>query len=116
LATPKDQSFELRLPVGTRDRYVAAIEPIPPQMRGVVGGTMKWPTGTRWLRSPATYRTSMAAIEKENHLLGGDETEAGQQTRCSHPAGQTCGNGRPAPATLVTPPVTKYVGETQCKL
>src|SRR5216683_2101058 len=33
LATPKDQSFELRLPVGTRDRYLAAIEPIPPQMR-----------------------------------------------------------------------------------
>src|SRR6266852_3701918 len=33
LSTPKDQAFELRLPVGTRDRYLAAIEPIPQQMR-----------------------------------------------------------------------------------
>src|SRR6266478_3893785 len=33
LATPKDQSFELRLPVSTRDRYVAAIEPVPVPMR-----------------------------------------------------------------------------------
>src|ERR1700675_2786126 len=33
LATPKDQTFELRLPVGTRDRYLAAIEPVPIPMR-----------------------------------------------------------------------------------
>jgi membrane-bound lytic murein transglycosylase D len=33
LVTPKDQPFELRLPVGTKGKYLAAIEPIPPNMR-----------------------------------------------------------------------------------
>src|SRR5450432_786033 len=33
LTTPADQSFELRLPVGTKERYQAAIEPIPAEMR-----------------------------------------------------------------------------------
>jgi len=33
LITPKDQPFELRLPVGSSGRYLAAIEPIPPNMR-----------------------------------------------------------------------------------
>ena len=36
LTTPKDQTFELRLPAGTRDRYLAAIEPIPTADAGVV--------------------------------------------------------------------------------
>src|SRR4051812_48868510 len=33
LITPKDQPFELRLPVGSSGKYLAAIEPIPPNMR-----------------------------------------------------------------------------------
>src|SRR5438477_9635530 len=33
LITPKDQPFELRLPVGSSGKYLAAIEPIPPKMR-----------------------------------------------------------------------------------
>jgi membrane-bound lytic murein transglycosylase D len=72
LATPKDQSFELRLPVGTRDRYLAAIEPIPPQMR-VWWRYHEVAEGDTLASIARTYRTSLAAIEKENHLLGGDE-------------------------------------------
>src|ERR1700675_1043359 len=33
LTTPKDREFDLHLPVGTRDRYLAAIEPVPIPMR-----------------------------------------------------------------------------------
>src|ERR1700738_1898405 len=72
LATPKDQSFELRLPVGTRDRYLAAIEPIPPQMR-VWWRYHEVAEGDTLASIARTYRTSPAAIEKENHLLSGDE-------------------------------------------
>ena len=72
LATPKDQSFELRLPVGTRDRYLAAIEPIPPQMR-VWWRYHEVAEGDTLASIARTYRTSLAAIEKENHLLSGDD-------------------------------------------
>ena len=72
LANPKDQSFELRLPVGTRDRYLAAIEPIPPQMR-VWWRYHEVAEGDTLASIARTYRTSLAAIEKENHLLSGDE-------------------------------------------
>jgi membrane-bound lytic murein transglycosylase D len=72
LATPKDQSFELRLPVGTRDRYLAAIEPIPPQMR-VWWRYHEVAEGDTLASIARTYRTNLAAIEKENHLLSGDE-------------------------------------------
>ena len=72
LATPRDQSFELRLPVGSRDRYLAAIEPIPPQMR-VWWRYHEVAEGDTLASIARTYRTSLAAIEKENHLLSGDE-------------------------------------------
>jgi membrane-bound lytic murein transglycosylase D len=72
LATPKDQSFELRLPVGTKDRYLAAIEPIPPQMR-VWWRYHEVAEGDTLASIARTYRTSLAAIEKENHLLSGDD-------------------------------------------
>jgi membrane-bound lytic murein transglycosylase D len=72
LATPKDQSFELRLPVGTRDRYLAAIEPIPPQMR-VWWRYHEVAEGDTLASIARTYRSSLAAIEKENHLLSGDD-------------------------------------------
>jgi len=72
LATPKDQSFELRLPVGTRDRYVAAIEPVPVPMR-VWWRYHEVAEGDTLASIARTYRTSPAAIEKENHLVTGDE-------------------------------------------
>src|SRR5882724_6781114 len=72
LATPKDQSFELRLPVSTRDRYLAAIEPVPLPMR-VWWRYHEVAEGDTLASIARTYRTSPAAIEKENHLVTGDE-------------------------------------------
>jgi membrane-bound lytic murein transglycosylase D len=72
LTTPQDKNFELRLPAGTKERYLAAIEPIPPQMREwwryhevVAGDTL--------VSLARTYRTSPQAIEKENRLLLADD-------------------------------------------
>ena len=72
LYTPKDLSFELRLPVGTRDRYLAAIEPVPIPMR-VWWRYHEVAEGDTLASIARTYRTSPAAIEKENHLAAGDE-------------------------------------------
>ncbi len=72
LATPKDQPFELHLPAGTRDRYLAAIEPIPASMR-------EWwryhpvAEGDTMASIARTYRTTSDAIERENHLSSGDD-------------------------------------------
>ncbi len=72
LYTPRDQTFELRLPVGTRDRYLAAIEPVPIPMR-VWWRYHEVAEGDTLASIARTYRTSPAAIEKENHLVAGDE-------------------------------------------
>ena len=75
LTTPKNQTFELRLPTGTRDRYLAAIEPIPPQMR-VWWRYHEVAEGDSLASIARTYRTSAQAIAKENHLLAGDDLKA----------------------------------------
>ena len=87
LATPKDQSFELRLPVGTRDRYLAAIEPIPPQMR-VWWRYHEVAEGDTVASIARTYRTSPAAIEKENHLVAGDELKSDSKLIIPIPPGK----------------------------
>ena len=74
LTTPKDQSFELRLPVGTTDRYLAAIEPIPPPMR-VWWRYHEVAEGDTLASIAHTYRVSQQAIAKENHLLGDDQLQ-----------------------------------------
>ena len=87
LATPKDQTFELRLPVGTRDRYLAAIEPIPPQMR-VWWRYHEVAEGDTLASIARTYRTSSASIEKENHLLAGDELKSDSKLIIPIPPGK----------------------------
>jgi membrane-bound lytic murein transglycosylase D len=72
LATPNEQTFELRLPVGTRERYLAAIEPVPVPMR-VWWRYHEVAEGDTLASIARTYRTSPAAIEKENHLETGDQ-------------------------------------------
>jgi membrane-bound lytic murein transglycosylase D len=87
LATPKDQTFELRLPVGTRDRYLAAIEPIPAPMR-VWWRYHEIAEGDTVASIARTYRASPASIEKENHLLAGDELKPDTKLIVPIPPGQ----------------------------
>ena len=60
-------SFACRL--ARKERYLAAIEPIPPQMR-VWWRYHEVAEGDTLASIARTYRTSAAAIEKENHLHG----------------------------------------------
>jgi len=71
LSTPKEGTFELRLPAGTKQQYMTAIADIPTGMR-------------LWWRYPAvhsgdtlaslarTYHTTPRSIEDANHLDGGE--------------------------------------------
>jgi membrane-bound lytic murein transglycosylase D len=87
LTTPKDQSFELRLPVGTTDRYLAAIEPIPSQMR-VWWRYHEVAEGDTLASIARTYRASPSAIEKENHLQADDELKPDSKLIIPIPPGQ----------------------------
>ncbi|HMH07057.1 MAG TPA: transglycosylase SLT domain-containing protein [Terriglobales bacterium] len=87
LTTPKDQGFDLHLPSGTRDRYLSAIEPIPPQMR-------QWwryhevAQGDSLASLARTYRTSPEAIAKENHLENRDDLQADSKLIIPIPPGK----------------------------
>ncbi|MGA8311094.1 MAG: transglycosylase SLT domain-containing protein [Terriglobales bacterium] len=74
LTTPKDVSFELHLPVGTRERYQAAIEPIPSPMR-VWWRYHEVAQGDTLASIARTYRTSLQAIEQENHVQRDDQLQ-----------------------------------------
>jgi membrane-bound lytic murein transglycosylase D len=87
LTTPKDQSFELRLPVGTKDRYLAAIAPIPSEMR-VWWRYHEVAEGDTVASIARTYRTSGQAIEKQNHLLTGDVLEPDRKLIVPIPPGK----------------------------
>jgi membrane-bound lytic murein transglycosylase D len=74
LSTPKDQAFALRLPAGTKERYLTGIEPIPPQMR-VWWRYHDVSQGDTLASIARTYRTTAQAIATENHLQPGSELE-----------------------------------------
>jgi membrane-bound lytic murein transglycosylase D len=74
LSTPVGQPFELRLPVGTKERYLTAIAPIPPDMR-VWWRYHEVAEGDTVASIARTYRTSPLAIEKQNHLSNGDQLQ-----------------------------------------
>jgi membrane-bound lytic murein transglycosylase D len=87
LSTPKDQDFELHLPVGTRQRYLAAIEPIPAQMR-VWWRYHEVAEGDTLASIGRTYRTAPAAIEKENHLYPLEELKVDSKLIIPIPPGK----------------------------
>lgn len=72
LTTPKDQTFELRVPAGTKEKFQTAIATIPPDMR-VWWRYHKVSTGDTLASVAKRYRVSAEAIAKANDL---DEDEA----------------------------------------
>ncbi len=65
--TPQSQSFELRLPAGTKDKYLAAIQPIPAGMRT----WWRYHTvsqGDTLASIARSYRTTPQAIARTNEL------------------------------------------------
>jgi membrane-bound lytic murein transglycosylase D len=72
LTTPKDHSFQLRLPAGTKDNFETAIAAIPPDMR-VWWRYHKVQAGDTLASLARTYRTTSKAIAEANNLEGGQE-------------------------------------------
>lgn len=71
LTTPKDQAFDLRLPVGTKDKFQDAIAAIPPDMR-VLWQYHRVSRGDTLEAIARKYHTTASAIEKVNNLSDGD--------------------------------------------
>ena len=75
LTTPKDQPFELHLPAGTRERYLASIAAIPQDMR-VWWRYHKVLPGDTLASVARAYRTPAQAIAQANNLEDGQELQA----------------------------------------
>lgn len=74
--TPKNEEFDLKIPVGTRERYLAAIEAIPRDKR-VAWRYHKLAPGESLPELARKYRTTAQAIREANNLEDGAEiTEA----------------------------------------
>ncbi len=69
MTTPRDKEFELNLPAGTKDKFLAAIESIPPDMR-VWWRYHKVQPGETLAAVARTYRTTPKAIAEANNLDG----------------------------------------------
>ena len=67
LITPKNQPFDLRLPAGTKGKYLAAIEPIPPNMR-LWWRYHKVAAGDTVASVARLYRVSAKSIMQENSM------------------------------------------------
>ena len=74
LTTPKDASFDLRLPTATKDKYLAAVAAIPPDKR-VFWRYHKVEQGETLDAIARKYRTTGQAIAQANNL-DGDELQA----------------------------------------
>ena len=68
--TPKDQPFDLRLPLGTKDKYEAAIATIPVEKR-VAWRYYKVQPGDTLAGVARKYRTTERAIAQANNLEPG---------------------------------------------
>jgi len=67
MTTPRDQEFELHLPVGSKEKFLGAIAVIPPDMR-VWWRYHKVVQGDTIASLARTYRTTVKAIAEANNL------------------------------------------------
>jgi len=73
--TPAETGFELHLPAGTKDQYLAVIEPIPPEMR-VWWRYHDVASGETLASIARTFHTTAHAIAQENGIQAGDPLAA----------------------------------------
>ncbi|HZD31111.1 MAG TPA: LysM peptidoglycan-binding domain-containing protein [Candidatus Angelobacter sp.] len=77
LTTPKDQTFTLNLPAGTKDKYETAIALIPPDMR-TFWRYHRVEYGESLSSIAHTFHTSASVIEEANNLTS-DEVTVGSK-------------------------------------
>jgi membrane-bound lytic murein transglycosylase D len=71
MTTPKDREFELRLPGGTKQKFLTAIAAIPPEMR-VFWRYQKVSSGDTLASIAKKHRTTTKAIAQANNLREGE--------------------------------------------
>jgi membrane-bound lytic murein transglycosylase D len=74
LTTPKDQSFELHLPAGTKDLYLSSVGAIPSDMR-LWWRYHKVAAGDTLASVAHTYRTTPRAIAQANNLQATEDLQ-----------------------------------------
>ena len=109
MTTPKDQSFTLNLPAGSREKYENAMAAIPPDMR------------TWWRYHRVEYGDTLASIARKYHTspssiaeansLTGDEVKVG--SKLIIPVAPGARTPKPPPIRTM-PPITKYARATRC--
>ena len=77
MTTPKDQTFTLNLPAGSKDKYETAIALIPPDMR-TFWRYHRVEYGDSLGSIARKYHTSTGVIEEANNLSG-DEVTVGSK-------------------------------------
>src|SRR5262249_27531455 len=85
--TPKEGSFDLHLPAGTRERYLTAIEPIPPAMR-VWWRYHKVGEGETLTALARTYHVATTSIAQENGLQADSDLQLDSKLVIPIPAGK----------------------------
>jgi membrane-bound lytic murein transglycosylase D len=78
MTTPKGESFTLRLPIGSKDKYQTAIAAIPPDMRTLWRYHRVEP-GETVASIGHKYRASPTAIAQANQLTAEDDIKVGSQ-------------------------------------
>ncbi len=78
MTTPKDQSFALNLPAGSKDKYEAAIALIPPDMR-TFWRYHRVEYGESLASIARKYHTSTDLIADANNLTDDDDVKAGSK-------------------------------------
>jgi len=76
--TPNDPNFELRLPAGTADRFLAEIAAIPPE-KWVTWRRHRVEEGETLTQIARTFHLTSAAIAEANGLNASSRLEAGQK-------------------------------------
>ncbi len=92
LTTPKNQEFELRLPLGSKEHYLSTIAAIPPDMR-VWWRYHNVAAGDTLASLARSYRTSRQAIAEANGLSADEDLEPESKIIIpvapgKHPAGE----------------------------
>ena len=110
MTTPRDKEFELNLPVGTTDKFLAAIESIPADMR-VWWRYHKVQPGETLAAVARTYRTTPKAIAEANNL-DGDELLAGAKLIIPIAPGKTLSNEGNVTYSRRSTPYKVHPGDT----
>ncbi len=115
LTTPREGTFELHLPAGTKDQYHTAIAAIPPDMR-LWWRYHKVQPGDTLASLSRTYRVPAKSIAAANHLDEDRDVKTRSRRQVGHPArARQASRSAIPPPTRAALPATRFTRETPSK-